>query len=142
MGAAWEAVQRRREEAAAHQKPTPAAASASQDGTSVRPSVLFTLLYTHHDLTNYPAHTNIKIAAGGTATATALVDTEAQAGEVATASVLSLVGLQARALAEAEEREAASLMGDLLELKLRRLEGRVRVVVWGDVFVWWCGRGG
>lgn len=40
--------------------------------------------------------------------------------------MLSLVGLQARALAEAEEREAAALMGDLLELKLRRLEGRVR----------------
>lgn len=48
---------------------------------------------------------------------------------MAAASLLSLVGLQARALAEAEEAEAAGLMGDLLELKLRRLEGRVRACV-------------
>lgn len=64
--------------------------------------------------------------AAAAAAAVALADAEATAGQVAAASLLSLVGLQARALAEAEEQEAAVLMSDLLDLKLRRLEGRVR----------------
>jgi len=49
--------------------------------------------------------------------------------ELSTAShstVLSLLGLQARALAEDEEREVQKILQHLLEVKLRKVEIKVR----------------
>ena len=55
-----------------------------------------------------------------------LAATEEDLGKVGSATLLSLVGLQARALAEEEEHDARRLFDDLLELKLKRLELKVR----------------
>lgn len=54
-----------------------------------------------------------------------LVEWEEDLTRAQTAGLLSLAGLQARVLAEKEEREVGRLLQDLLEIRVKRMEIKV-----------------